>query len=492
MTFVSTRGFSDPSLTFADVIIQGLAPDGGLFIPSKFPSVSLEWITTLQPLSYPQRVVKVLSLFEIGISEEDLLQMAKEAYEYFESSEVAPVKMLNEKNAILELFHGPTASFKDMALQLTPKLFSSAQVKKGNIDKICVLTATSGDTGIAAIEGFKNIPNVSVVVLYPKGGVSALQEQQMRSVSEKNVKVIAVESDFDFCQTTVKKIFADESLNTTLQQKNIRFTAANSMNWGRLLPQVVYYFSAYADLLNKNAITFGEQIEVCVPSGNFGNLLAAYIAGLMGLPISKYVVASNENNVLANFFNTGTYSIAEKLLLPTDSPSIDILISSNIERFLFLMNGRNAEQIKNWYQALATEKSFDITAELLEKIQSQFEAGYTVHEEMQATIQSILAGHNYLLDPHTAVAVHVAEQIPQKAFRLIASTAHYQKFAPAMARIFGWDKENIPEIFSKLAALQSSVPAHSALSELINKPLVQNTEVKGEYDAIVREIIGFL
>lgn len=491
MSFVSTRGFYNPEFTFQDVISLGLAPDGGLFMPKKFPNITIQEIENILPLSYEERVADILSRFDTGLEKEKILELAKKAYSSFTHEKKAPAVILNEKNAILELFHGPTASFKDMALQMTPELFSAVQTDKNK--KYCVLTATSGDTGIAAIEGFKKIPNVSVIVLYPKGGVSTLQEMQMRSIEDKNVLVIAVESDFDFCQTTVKNIFADETLCNTLQNNNIYFTAANSMNWGRLLPQVVYYFSAYADLINQKAIVLGEEIEVCVPSGNFGNLLASFIAKKMGLPISKFICASNENNVLSEFFQTGEYKIQNKHMIATDSPSIDILISSNIERFLFLMNGGNAEEIKQWFLELKQNGTFAISAELLEEIQSLFASGYTVHEEMQNTIREILEEYQYLLDPHTAVAVNVSQHIPQKNFRITAATAHYQKFAPAMAKVFGISPESsLSDIFTALKNINSSVPSHPSLEKLLQKTPKQNTTVAGTYESIVQNITQFL
>lgn len=491
MKFVSTRGFSDDSLCFADVITQGLAPDGGLFIPTEFPKIPAGFIQSLIPLSYPERLAKVLSLFEIGIDQKELSDMCHSAYTRFEHEKICPMVPLNEKNAILELFWGPTASFKDMALQMTPELFAWAN--RNNEDRFCVLAATSGDTGIAAIEGFRKIRNVSVVVLYPKNGVSALQEMQMRSVEADNVMVVAVESDFDLCQTTVKKLFADRKITEALANEHgMSFTAANSMNWGRLLPQVGYYFSAYADLIASDSIAENDFIEVCVPSGNFGNLLAGYIAKQMGLPISHFICASNENNILTEFFQTGLYSIADKKLIPTDSPSIDILISSNIERLLFLVNGQNPEQIKTWFAELSTTGSFQIPQDILETLQKEFSAQYTVHEQMQHTIREVFDEYQYLLDPHTAVAVHTAKNTPQHHFRLIAATAHYQKFAPAIAKVFGWEGSSIKTIFENLKSLKSSVPEHPTLASLPGKKWMQNTECKGNYEDIATTIVSFL
>lgn len=492
MTFVSTRGFSDPSLDFSDVILQGLAPDGGLFLPTEFPTIDSVFLESLLPLSYTQQAFKILSLFDLGFSDVDLKNAIEKAYSSFSSPLIAPIQILNDKNAILELFHGPTASFKDMALQLTPQLFHLAQQKKGSSQKYAVLTATSGDTGIAAIEGFKKIPNVSVVVLYPKGKVSALQEMQMRSITDKNVLVIAVESDFDFCQTSVKQLFADTELLQTLETQNIRFTAANSMNWGRLLPQVVYYFSAYAQLVNAKKITLGEKIEVCVPCGNFGNLLAAYIAAQMGLPIEKFIVASNENNVLSEFFQIGEYSIYNKKLISTDSPSIDILISSNIERFLYLFSHKNAQEISGYFSQLSSKGTFSISPEMLTTIQKSFSSGYAVREEMQSQITSVLEEHDYLLDPHTAVAVAVGKRILSSYFRLTVSTAHPQKFVPAMASVFQEEELSLCDAFASLGEKSKMVKTHASLKNILNSTPVQNTTCPQDFSLLKNKIQQFL
>jgi len=272
MTFISTRGYSNSEENFLDIVQMGLAPDGGLFIPKEFPEISLAEIDLLRELSYQERLFLILQKFELSISEEDLIEMVEKAYEHFNSEKICPIVSLESNVSVLELFHGPTASFKDMGLQLTPRFFEASNTDENQ--KFCIVTATSGDTGIAAIEGFKKVKNMSVFVIYPKDGVSELQKKQMQSVADENVKVMGVDGDFDFCQNATKQLFTDAEFTQKIQKKyTTKFAAGNSMNWGRLLPQIGYYFSAYADLLENKKIELGEEVEICVPSGNFGNIL---------------------------------------------------------------------------------------------------------------------------------------------------------------------------------------------------------------------------
>ncbi len=482
MTFISTRGYSNPQETFLDVVQMGLAPDGGLFLPKEFPHITLEEIQLLQNLSYQERLFLLLQKFELSLSDEQLIEMIENAYTEFTSEKICPLSPLDEKRYLLELFHGPTASFKDMGLQLTPHFFAASATDPKQ--KFCIVTATSGDTGIAAIEGFKRIKNMSVFIIYPKDGVSDLQKKQMQSVTDANVKVLGIDGDFDFCQNATKRVFTDPEFTQKIQEHyTTKFAAGNSMNWGRLLPQIGYYFSAYADLLQEKKIAIGEEIEVCVPSGNFGNILGAFIAKTMGLPISKFICASNENNILTEFINTGVYDISTKNLIKTDSPSIDILKSSNIERLLYMLSP-HSEEIADLFQSLQTEKRFEISAPIKEEIQKYFIADFCTEKEMQETIQYYHAQHNILLDPHTAVAVCVSRKTDTKNAqqRIIASTAHFNKFIPAIEKALG----------ASLDTISYSNDDHSHLALLSEKENIQTESISASYTELLSEIEKFL
>jgi len=486
MSFISTRGYQNTEDTFLNVVQMGLAPDGGLFLPKKFPKISLDEINLLQDLSYQERLFLILQKFELSISEENLIEMINKAYSHFDSEKICPLSNFKQNINILELFHGPTASFKDMGLQLTPHFFDASTTDKNQ--KFCIVTATSGDTGIAAIEGFKKIENMSVFVIYPKDGVSELQKKQMQSISDKNVKVLGIDGDFDFCQNATKELFTDEKFTKKIQEQyNTKFAAGNSMNWGRLLPQIGYYFSAYADLLENKKIELGEEIEVCVPSGNFGNILGAFMAKKMGLPISKFICASNENNILTEFLNTGIYNISDKKLIKTDSPSIDILKSSNIERLLYFLteeNNDNTKYIKNLFDQLNTDKKFEITSQILEKIKENFIADFCTEKEMQETIKKYYEEKNMILDPHTAVAVCVSDKTKQKTStpRIVVSTAHFGKFKPAIEKALNNTLDNIPH----------SSKNHSELEKLKNKNNIQTDFISNKYSDLLNAVENFI
>lgn len=492
MLFKSTRGFSDSSLSFLNVVQMGLAPDGGLFVPESFPSVELEEIDLMQHLSYEERVFSLLQKFDLGIADEDLQEMIEKAYASFSHEKRCPVSKTEEKRFLLELFHGPTASFKDMALQLTPHFFKASQTD--DQQKFCIVTATSGDTGIAAVEGFRKHKNISVIILYPKDGVSPVQKLQMQAVDAPNVKILGVDGDFDFCQSSVKELFADTEFAEEIQEQyTTQFSAANSMNWGRLLPQVAYYFSAYADLLSKEEIELGEEIEVCVPSGNFGNILGAYIAKKMGLPISKFICASNENNVLTEFINTGVYDISDKHLLKTDSPSIDILKSSNTERFLYRICGDDSDLIQKFFTDLNTVGKFSIEENLLNTIQKEFAAAFCTEQEMQETVRKYYEEKKLLLDPHTAVAMKVSEMIPSDKKRIVVATAHYGKFPVAIAKILGKNENtSLPQLFEMLVEMNPIHPQHSQLQKTIASTAIQTQSIPNDYQILKDTIEQFL
>ena len=418
-------------LSSAAVIKQGLATDGGLFVPESLPTISESEISALTALSYPERAAKILSLFLTDYSEEELLEDCKAAYA--DSSfpgGAAPLRHVDEATASLELWHGPTAAFKDMALQIMPRLLSRALVKTGESRTALILVATSGDTGKAALEGYKDIPQIKMMVFYPIDGVSRVQKLQMATQTGNNVSVMAIKGNFDDAQTGVKKIFGNAEAERILNQNGCFFSSANSINWGRLAPQIVYYISAYCDLLSEKKITYGEKMNVCVPTGNFGNILAAYIAKKMGLPIGKLICASNSNNVLTEFLRTGTYNRNRPFHL-TMSPSMDILISSNLERLLYFVAGSRATA--EYMERLNREGAYTVSETVFRTITEEFFGYYADEAATANAVQSTFRENGYLIDTHTAVAMSAVKQYREETgdstFTVIASTASPYKFA---------------------------------------------------------------
>ena len=404
MQYHSTRDKSI-SVSSAEAIKTGLSAEGGLFVPESFPSVSLDEIKNLASKSYNERAYFVLSKFLSDFTEEELKKCIDSAYtkEKFETESIAPVYKLNDTTYFLELWHGPTCAFKDMALQILPHLLTTS-MKKTNEDKeIVILVATSGDTGKAALEGFKDVAGTRIIVFYPDNGVSEIQKLQMVTQEGNNVSVAAVKGNFDDAQSGVKKIFTDTDYKNLLDRNQFKLSSANSINWGRLVPQIVYYFSSYAELVKNNEIEIGDKINVVVPTGNFGNILAAYYAKKMGLPIAKFICASNENNVLTDFIKTGVYN-KNRDFHTTISPSMDILISSNLERFLYDLTGCDDKLVSEWMKELNTNGSYEVSAD----------------------------EYDYVIDTHTAVAKSVYDkyvaQTGDTTKTIIASTASPFKF----------------------------------------------------------------
>lgn len=432
MQYKSTRDKSI-SVSAAEAIKTGLSAEGGLFVPESFPSVSMDEIKSLAGKSYNERAYFVLSKFLTDFTEDELNKCIDRAYtkEKFETNSIAPVYKLNDSEYVLELWHGPTCAFKDMALQILPHLLTTS-MKKTNEDKeIVILVATSGDTGKAALEGFKDVEGTRIIVFYPDNGVSEIQKLQMVTQEGNNVSVAAVKGNFDDAQSGVKKIFTDNEYKTLLERNQFKLSSANSINWGRLVPQIVYYFSSYAELLKNNEISAGEKINVVVPTGNFGNILAAYYARKMGLPVNRFICASNENNVLTDFIKTGVYN-KNRDFHTTISPSMDILISSNLERFLFDLTDGNDKLVGDWMKQLIENGKYEITADVKEKMQSMFSAGCCDDTETMATIKKCAADYDYVIDTHTAVAKAVYDkyvlETGDKTKTIIASTASPFKF----------------------------------------------------------------
>ena len=423
MNYISTR---NKNIVKNDkvALLQGLSEDGGLFVLENFKDkIDLE---KLLNKSYTEIALEVLKLF-FSFDEKKLKSVIEKAYSKFSTSKVTPLVEL-KKSYILELFHGPTSAFKDVALTLLPHLIQLAL--EGTNQEILVLTATSGDTGKAALEGFKDVAQTEIIVFYPKNGVSKVQELQMRTQEGKNTKVCAIEGNFDDAQTGVKNIFLDENLQKKLGDK--KFSSANSINIGRLTPQIVYYIVSYVELVKNNKIKMGDKINFVVPTGNFGDILAGYYAKKLGLPVNKFICASNNNNVLYDFLTTGTYD-RNREFLKTISPSMDILISSNLERLLYDLSGANDKYIKSLMEDLNKNGKYQVNDEILKKIKEQFGAGYATDEETAKTIKKIWEEEKYLLDPHTAVAYKVMLEQNLSEPTVVLSTASPYKFCASVA-----------------------------------------------------------
>ena len=409
MRYISTRNVK-VGLTPAQAIAQGLSRDGGLLTPAFLPKLSKYALPKLCEMSYQQRAVYVMSLFLDGFSSVELAKFAERAYgpDKFDTPQVAPVHMLEDGLHCLELWHGPTCAFKDMALQMLPHLLTASLTKTEEDKTVCILVATSGDTGKGALEGFKDVERTRILVFYPKDGVSAIQQLQMSTQEGENVGVCSVVGNFDDAQTGVKRLFSDEGLREQLAQRGYFLSSANSINWGRVLPQIVYYISAYCDMMRDGKLEEGDKLNVCVPTGNFGNILAAYYAKEMGLPLGKLICASNSNNVLTEFLTTGVYD-RNRAFHNTMSPSMDILISSNLERLLFAIT-KSDEQVRGYMEQLAATGRYQVSDEVKAAIGEHFAAGCCDDANTQRVIAQVYDKYGYLIDPHTAVAFDVLAQ----------------------------------------------------------------------------------
>ncbi len=473
MNYISTRGQSE-GVSSAMAIKQGIAPDGGLYMPEKIPTLSEDMLRELCNLSYSERAAKIMSLFLTDYTYDELLADCKEAYGDNFDGYAAPVVSVGDRLRVLELWHGPTCAFKDMALQIMPRLLSRALVKTGEKRTALILVATSGDTGKAALEGYRDVERTKISVYYPVNGVSRAQKLQMTTQEGENVNVCAINGNFDDAQSGVKKIFGDKDFAAELDKKGYFLSSANSINWGRLVPQTVYYISAWCDLVKSGDISFGDAIDVCVPTGNFGNILAAYITKLMGLPIGRFICASNSNNVLTDFFRTGTYDRNRDFHV-TISPSMDILISSNLERLIYLAAG--PEKTKAYMDSLAKYGKYTLDQADFEKITSDFEGYFTSEDECKGEIKSIFDSYGYLVDTHTAVAMssaerYLAENENASSKIVVASTASPYKFAPAVANALGLavTETGDAEIFDTLGAgTNTKVPVQ--LSAVLTKEI---------------------
>lgn len=402
MRYFSTRN-SNEKVTASQAISRGLAPDGGLYVPKSLPEFNLDDIKALGSEDYRGRAFGVMKPFLDEFSEVELKTMISRAYgDNFDSRDTAPLHFVDDKTAVLELWHGPTCAFKDMALQMLPHLLTASLKKCGEERKVCILVATSGDTGKAALEGFADVENTKIMVFYPHNGVSDVQQLQMETQTGNNVGVAAVRGNFDDAQTGVKKIFGDREFAEELSKNGWFLSSANSINWGRLLPQIVYYFSAYCDYANSGRIKYGDAVDFVVPTGNFGNILACWYAKNMGLPVGKLICASNRNNVLADFFAHGVYD-RNRTFFTTVSPSMDILISSNLERLLYSICKSDAE-VAQYMTELSETGKYTVSDAIKAVIDGHFVGGYCSDEDTKAMINKVYTENGYLIDTHTAVA----------------------------------------------------------------------------------------
>lgn len=462
MKYYSTRD-KNVSLSAAEAVKMGLSRDGGLLTPTRIPQIDRAFLERLIPMEYAQRAAKVMALYLTDYSEEELLTFGRNAYgpAQFDDPAAAPVRKVEDGLYCLELWHGPTSAFKDMALQMLPQLLSAALRKTGEKRTACILAATSGDTGKAAMAGFADVPQTCIQVYYPKDGVSPVQERQMVTQEGENVDVRAVIGNFDDAQAGVKRIFSDETVRAELDKRGYFLSSANSINWGRILPQLVYYISAYCDLLNLGKIQMGEKVNYCVPTGNFGNILACWYAGQMGLPVGKLICASNSNNVLTDFLATGTYD-RNRPFHTTMSPSMDILVSSNLERLLFALSGQDDKLVADYMQQLNKHGGYTVSDEIKAKLKSDFYGGFCSEEETGKVIAEVWKKYNYLIDPHTAVAYDVMEKYRRETGdtnkTVFVSTASPFKFCDSVLHSLG------------VAEVQDGIDALDQLSQTTNRP----------------------
>jgi len=481
--YKSTRG-GYGGLSSAEAIKAGIAPDGGLFVPEHVVIYTEKDLETLQNLDYATLARHILEGYLDDFTREELAECTANAYNStsFDDNRIAPVVKLSEQLYIQELWHGPTSAFKDMALQILPHLLTRAAKKTGESDEIVILVATSGDTGKAALAGFKDVPGTRIIVFYPEDGVSLIQKRQMVTQEGSNVHVVGVKGNFDDTQNGVKAIFVDEEIKELMKNRGLKFSSANSINWGRLVPQIVYYFYAYLEMYRQGSIKMGDKINIVVPTGNFGNILAAFYALKMGLPVNRLVCASNENNVLTEFINTGCYN-RNREFKRTISPSMDILISSNLERLLFEITGHDDARVKNWMNSLKTDGIYYVDDSTKQKISEIFWAQFTTENEILATIQSIYQEYGCLVDTHTAVGIDVYDKYVistgDMTPSVVAATASPFKFSGSVAgavlgenAIIGKDEYEVLRLLSE----KTGIPVPKGLKDLDKIP-VRHTSV---------------
>lgn len=490
----STRDSAGKTVSASQAILSGLAPDGGLYLPVKLPKLNFE-LTDLPKMSYQELAYQVLAPFLSDFSEDELRDCIKQAYgDNFDDPKITPLNW-HAGNAYLELFHGPTLAFKDLALQLLPHLMVVAAKKNDPDHSIVILTATSGDTGKAAMEGFADVPNTKIIVFYPKDGVSPIQRQQMLTQRGSNTYAIGINGNFDDAQTNVKHIFSDQHINEEIAANGYHFSSANSINIGRLLPQIVYYFYAYGQMLSDGHIQAGDFVNFAVPTGNFGDIFAGYLAKKLGLPINRLICASNENNVLTDFFRQGVYDIKDRDFHVTTSPSMDILVSSNLERLLFYALDEDANKTKQLMADLQKKGIYAIDQQTRDKL-TDFYAGFATQTETADEIQRIYRIDHTALDPHTAVGSFVAQRYQAKTGdhhqMVVLSTASPLKFPQAVLPALG-DAENakIPGVEAiPFLASDANIEIPTSISRLFNTP--QRPEKSVDPDQMADTVLNIL
>ncbi|HAS74267.1 MAG TPA: threonine synthase [Clostridiales bacterium UBA8960] len=493
MVYSSTRlNESNETLTFSEAVVRGIAPDGGLYVPAFFPKVDLHdpfWITE----SYQAFAKKILSLYLDDFTEEEISSCVESAYDdKFTEASIAPIKSFADANFI-ELYHGRTSAFKDMALSILPYLLKTAANKLGTKDDIVILTATSGDTGKAALEGFADVEGIKIMVFYPTDGVSEIQRKQMTSQEGENVSVVGIKGNFDEAQNGVKHIFLNSELRAELAEKGYVFSSANSINIGRLLPQIVYYVHAYFTLVKQRKVAIGEAVNIVVPTGNFGNILAAYYAKQMGLPFDQFICASNVNHVLTDFIQSGVYDI-ERVFKVTNSPSMDILISSNLERFLHAISDGSTSIVSSLMSNLKENHRFEITDAMRNQMKD-FHGGFATDQETIHAIKELYEQYGYVVDTHTAVAYKVykdyVSQTGDHKQTLIASTASPFKFADDVAEGLGLTSVGLDAFdVLNLLARETGLSVPETIRELKDKPVLHPKSIA--VDEMVDEVRLFL
>ena len=492
MKYFSTRtGFE---ATASEAIAKGLAPNGGLYVPDTLPELTETLLRNLQKMDYRGRAATIMGMFLPEFTADELERFCAAAYgENFDSEKIAPVHALDENTSFLELWHGPTCAFKDMALQMLPHLLTASLKKCGEQRRVCILVATSGDTGKAALQGFADVPDTKILVFYPDGGVSDVQRLQMVTQTGENVGVCAVKGNFDDAQTGVKVIFGDEDLAETLSERGWFLSSANSINWGRLLPQIVYYISAYLDEVTADRIAMGRKLNFVVPTGNFGNILAGWYAKQMGLPVNRLICASNENNVLTDFIRTGAYNRNRPFHL-TASPSMDILVSSNLERLLRALSG-SGEETADYMRSLSETGAYTVSADVLHKLHGEFSCGFCNDTETREAIGAVWGRHHYLMDTHTAVAYHVLQsyraETGDETPAVVVSTASPYKFCDHVLTAIGGcaDAPGV-QLIDRLQE-ESGVPAPKPLSGLGEREVrfrdcVEKQQMRAAVDAFLK------
>ena len=497
MYFISTRGGGE-KVTGAEAIVQGLAKDGGLFVPETFPVVTREELDLMAEMNYPDRAAFILNKYLDDLGEEFLKEVCAKAYSTFDGDDPAPLVRVDEGFYVLELFHGPTCAFKDMALTVLPYLLKKSMELTGSKEDLLILAATSGDTGKAALEGFKDVPGTKVAVFYPDEGVAKMQRLQMATQSGNNVYVAAVKGNFDDCQRAVKNLFASEEFVSELKGLNTCLSSANSINFGRLAPQIAYYFSSYLDLVTSEQIETGDEIDFAVPTGNFGDILAGWYAKKMGLPIRRLICASNRNKVLADFFETGSYNV-KRNFFRTMSPSMDILVSSNLERLLFEVSGRNGKQIADRMKLLSEKGTYSITQAELKTIKEDFYGGFASEDDTVEAMYNVFEEYGYAMDTHTGVAIAVSYLYREKEVDekdetplVVLSTANPYKFPQdVLYALSGNDVKDSFKGIKRLNLLTAMKPPKSLLA-LRYKPLRFKGVLDNDLNKMSKAVLAFV